>query len=168
MRKWIATVIGLALLVGGTAQGQTSKDVYPNRPVRMIVPFGAGGPGDIFARLIGQKLSEQLGQQFVIENRPGAGGNIGAGVAAGRKFDAVGQRQPLSADSLRPGEGFRANHHWSDVARGAGSSSVGARQNRAGARRAGARPASPSMKGRGGATLSRSQVETAHQGHLPA
>src|SRR6516162_6975465 len=51
-------------------------------PVRMIVPFGAGGPGDIFARLIGQKLSEQLGQQFVIENRPGAGGNIGAGVAA--------------------------------------------------------------------------------------
>jgi tripartite-type tricarboxylate transporter receptor subunit TctC len=82
VRKWIATSIGVALLVGGTAQGQTSKDVYPNRPVRMIVPFGAGGPGDIFARLIGQKLSEQLGQQFVIENRPGAGGNIGAGVAA--------------------------------------------------------------------------------------
>ena len=82
MREWIATVIGLALFVGGTAQGQTSKSVYPNRPVRMIVPFGAGGPGDIFARLIGQKLSEQLGQQFVIENRPGAGGNIGAGVAA--------------------------------------------------------------------------------------
>src|SRR5260370_29580623 len=48
----------------------------------MIMPFGAGGPGDIFARLIGQKLSEQLGQQFVIENRPGASGNIGAGVAA--------------------------------------------------------------------------------------
>ena len=43
MRKWIATVIRLALLVGGTAQAQTSKDVYPNRPVRMIVPFGAGG-----------------------------------------------------------------------------------------------------------------------------
>ena len=51
-------------------------------PVRMIVPFGAGGPGDIFARLIGQKLSERLGQQFVIENRPGAGGNIGASVVA--------------------------------------------------------------------------------------
>jgi hypothetical protein len=82
VRKWIATSIGLALFVGGTAQGQTSKDVYPNRPVRMIVPFGAGGPGGIFACLIGQKLSEQLGQQFVIENRPGAGGNIGAGVAA--------------------------------------------------------------------------------------
>ena len=48
----------------------------------MIVPFGVGGPGDVFDRLFGQKLSQQLGQQFVIENRPGAGGNIGAGVAA--------------------------------------------------------------------------------------
>src|SRR2546428_11513980 len=74
--------MGWALLPGGGAQGQTSKDVYPNRSVRGIVPSGAGGPGDFFARLIGQKLSEQLGQQFVIENRPGAGGNIGAGVAA--------------------------------------------------------------------------------------
>ena len=48
----------------------------------MIVPFGVGGPGDVFDRLFGQKLSQQLGQQFVIENRPGAGGNIGAGVVA--------------------------------------------------------------------------------------
>ncbi len=50
---------------------------YPNRPVRLIVPFGSGGGTDIVARLIGQWLSERLGQQFVIENRPGAGGNIG-------------------------------------------------------------------------------------------
>ena len=82
MRKWIAVSIGLALLVEGTAQGQTGKGIYPDRPVRMIVPFAAGGPGDIFARLIGQKLSGQLGQQFIIENRPGAGGNIGAGAVA--------------------------------------------------------------------------------------
>ena len=82
MRKWIATsigsAIGLALLLGGTAVGQTAKDSYPNRPVRIIVPFTAGGPGDIFARLIARKLSEQLGQQFFIENRPGASGNIAA------------------------------------------------------------------------------------------
>src|SRR5262245_10017201 len=50
---------------------------YPARPVRVIVPFGPGGGTDIVARLIGQWLSERLGQQFVIENRPGAGGNIG-------------------------------------------------------------------------------------------
>src|SRR5215471_543451 len=82
VHNWIAISIGLALLLGVTAQGQTTKDSYPSRPVRIIVPFAAGGPGDIFARLIGQKLSEQLGQQFFIENRPGASGNIGTAVAA--------------------------------------------------------------------------------------
>ncbi len=82
LRKWAAAVVGLILLAGGAAQAQSSRDGYPNRPVRMIVPFAAGGPGDIFARLIAQKLTDQLGQQFFIENRAGAGGNIGAGLAA--------------------------------------------------------------------------------------
>ena len=51
---------------------------YPSRPVRLIVGFPPGGPVDIIARIMGQWLSERLGQQFIIENRPGAGGNIGA------------------------------------------------------------------------------------------
>jgi tripartite-type tricarboxylate transporter receptor subunit TctC len=51
---------------------------YPTRPVRILVGFAAGGTGDILARLMGQWLSERLGQQFVIENRTGAGGNIAA------------------------------------------------------------------------------------------
>jgi tripartite-type tricarboxylate transporter receptor subunit TctC len=49
---------------------------YPTRPVRMVVGFPAGGPTDVLARLVGQRLSERLGQQFVVENKPGAGSNI--------------------------------------------------------------------------------------------
>src|SRR5437016_14370254 len=60
-------------VVSRNAQAQT----YPLRPVRIVVPFAAGGPTDIVARLIGQWLSERLGQQFIVENRPGAGGIVG-------------------------------------------------------------------------------------------
>ena len=56
-----------------TAGAQT----YPSRPVRLVVPFPPGGVVDLYGRLIGQKLSDRLGQPFIIENRPGAGGNIG-------------------------------------------------------------------------------------------
>lgn len=73
-------VCGFALMIGAPAQAQQGS--YPNRPVRMIVPFAPGGPTDVIARLIAQKLSEGLGKQFYVENHPGAGGNLGMGQAA--------------------------------------------------------------------------------------
>lgn len=73
-RQFLHLTAGAAALLAGSrfARAQT----YPARPVRIVVGFAAGGPNDILARLIGHWLSEQLGQQFVVENRPGAGSNI--------------------------------------------------------------------------------------------
>jgi len=68
-----------ALVANGAVRAQAG---YPSRPVRLIVPFPAGGATDILGRLVAQKLTEALGQQFVVENKPGAGGNIGAALAA--------------------------------------------------------------------------------------
>jgi len=67
----------LSLLIGGTAWAD-----YPDKPVRVIVPFIAGSAPDVAARQAAQRLTERLGQQFIIENKPGAAGNIGAEVAA--------------------------------------------------------------------------------------
>src|SRR5215467_11613436 len=74
-RKFLHLAAGAAALptVSRIAQAQA----YPSRPVRLVVSAPAGGGNDIVARLMGQWLSERLGQPFVIENRPGAGGNIG-------------------------------------------------------------------------------------------
>ena len=67
----------------------------PTRPVTIVVPFAAGGGNDIMARLIGQHMSRGLGQQFVIENRAGAAGTIGA---RGRQWGALVRKLGLSAE----------------------------------------------------------------------
>src|SRR4051794_10685455 len=73
-RHFLRLMAGAVALpaVSQTALAQT----YPTRPARILVGFAAGGASDTLARLMGQELSERLGQQFIIENRPGAGGNI--------------------------------------------------------------------------------------------
>jgi tripartite-type tricarboxylate transporter receptor subunit TctC len=72
----------LSVVAGATALAATSNlswaQNYPTRPVRIVIGFAAGGPTDIYGRLIGHWLSQRLGRQFVVENRPGAGGNIAA------------------------------------------------------------------------------------------
>ena len=76
-----------ALLVALFAGTAFAAETYPNKVVRIIVPFPPGGPTDVMARLIGQKLSERLGQQFIVENMSGAAGNIGMGNAARAQGD---------------------------------------------------------------------------------
>jgi len=68
----------IALLMSFASIAQT----YPNKPVRIIVPFASGGPTDAMARILAQKFTESMGQTFVVENRAGAGGNIGMGMGA--------------------------------------------------------------------------------------
>jgi tripartite-type tricarboxylate transporter receptor subunit TctC len=70
----IIAVLGLAL----TAAGAAAQDKWPSKPVRMIVPFSPGAASDVLSRIVGQRLSEMYGQQFVADNRPGAGGLIGS------------------------------------------------------------------------------------------
>jgi len=70
--------VAALLLAAGTCAAQG----YPGKPIRIIVPFPAGGIADLFGRVIGQKFSEAWGQPGVVDNRPGAGGNIGAELVA--------------------------------------------------------------------------------------
>ena len=79
-RKFLGVVAGAAALAAEPRTAWTQS--YPARPVRVVVPFAPGGPTDIFARLIVQKLSEQLGKQFYIENVGGASGSIGTAQVA--------------------------------------------------------------------------------------
>jgi tripartite-type tricarboxylate transporter receptor subunit TctC len=77
LARFLVATMALGLLAGG-AQAQT----YPSKPIRLVVPFPPGGTTDILARTVGQKMTENWGQPVVIDNRPGAGGNIGSDLVA--------------------------------------------------------------------------------------
>jgi tripartite-type tricarboxylate transporter receptor subunit TctC len=79
-----------ALLIGSTSHAQTTQSApggYPARQVRLIVPYPPGGPTDVIARLLAQKMTESLGQNFFVENLPGASGAVGAGTASNAPAD---------------------------------------------------------------------------------
>src|SRR5215470_15566518 len=76
-----ASLVLAGLLLSGSAFGQASQS-WPERPVRFIVPFQPGSSSDTIARVIAQKLGERLGQQFIVDNRVGASGNLGSDAVA--------------------------------------------------------------------------------------
>ncbi|NDF01373.1 MAG: tripartite tricarboxylate transporter substrate binding protein, partial [Verrucomicrobia bacterium] len=80
MRKVIQQLGGVCVALVLSAQVWAQS--YPNRPVKIIVPFATGGPADNYARFAALKLQEALGQSFVVDNRPGAGSVIGTDLAA--------------------------------------------------------------------------------------
>ena len=84
--RWLGAFVGLMVFACGTAWSQPastgSGQAYPSKPVRVVVVFPPAGATDIVGRIVSQKVSEQLNQQFVIDNRAGAGGTIGAAIVA--------------------------------------------------------------------------------------
>ncbi len=77
MRKLLLAAVAFVALTGGaTAQP------YPNKPITIVVPFAAGGPTDLMARIVGERMAKELGQQFIIDNTTGAAGSIGVGKVA--------------------------------------------------------------------------------------
>ncbi len=81
-------IVAVALLLAAAATPALAQGTYPDKPIRVVVPFGAGSGPDALTRLITAKMQPELGQQFVIENRPGAGGAIGT--AYGKTLAADG------------------------------------------------------------------------------
>lgn len=109
-------ILALTLAATGVAQAQN----YPTKTVRLVVPLVAGGPTDLLARLIAQPLGERLGQQVIVDNRPGAGGNIGAEMVAKSPPDGytlfMGTSGPMSINvSIYPKIGYHPARDFAPV-----------------------------------------------------
>jgi tripartite-type tricarboxylate transporter receptor subunit TctC len=103
MRKWISMVMAAAFGAWCVALAESAiAQDYPTKPVKIVVPYPPGGSSDIAARVVGQKLAEQTGQPFIVENRPGAGGNIGAEAVARSPADGYTLVLATTAHAINP------------------------------------------------------------------
>jgi tripartite-type tricarboxylate transporter receptor subunit TctC len=114
MKLLVVVLAGLAASVLFAAHPAAAQD-YPTRPITMIVPYPAGGGVDAMGRLVGQKLSEKLGQQVVIENRGGAGGMIGTRDAAKAAPDGYTIVMLLTGISLGENTGYDVNKDFAPI-----------------------------------------------------
>ena len=82
LNRYLKSMLAILALGAGMSAPTLAQDSYPSKPLKVVVPFPAGGATDILTRAITEKLAVKLGQSVVIENRPGAGANIGAAYVA--------------------------------------------------------------------------------------
>src|SRR6267143_3667357 len=94
--------LALALATLAPLAGGAGAQTYPNKPIRVIVPFVAGGAIDMLARMLGAKLSESLAQPVIVENRPGAGGNVAADAVAKSPPDGYTILQNTNGQAISP------------------------------------------------------------------
>jgi tripartite-type tricarboxylate transporter receptor subunit TctC len=110
--RWTGVVL-LVLALQAVLPSDATAQAWPNKTVRILVPFPAGGSADTLARLLGQKMSEHTGQPFVVENRPGAGGNVGTDVVAKAAPDGTTFLMTPSSFASQPS--LYANLTWDPV-----------------------------------------------------
>jgi tripartite-type tricarboxylate transporter receptor subunit TctC len=117
------------LTIGGLPASAIAQTTYPNKPVKLVIPFPAGGATDILGRTLAQKLSTALGQQVIVENKPGAGGTIGADSVAKAPADGYTLLMSTSsthsiAPAINPKMTYDAAKDFAPVAHFANASSV--------------------------------------------